>query len=52
MKYLTFIAAFIYSINADNIFQRDISLFEWRYWVPLGFMILGFVQGIFSERES
>lgn len=49
MKIIPFLTVFIYSVKADDIFQRDISVSEWRYWLPIGMMIVGFIDGLLQK---
>jgi hypothetical protein len=51
MTILIFLVSLGYSLLADDIFGRDISIAEWRYWVAPLFMCIGFSVGLFTEND-
>ncbi len=49
MKLIAMLVVLAYSVNADEFFQRDVSPWEWRYWLPIGMMIVGFIDGMLQK---
>lgn len=52
MRLIAPLIVLAYSVNADEIFQRDISIWEWRYWLPIGMMIVGFIDGLLQKDKN
>lgn len=52
MRLFALLIVVAYSVNADEFFQRDISILEWRYWLPIGMMIVGFIDGLLQKDKN
>lgn len=49
MKLIAMLVVLAYSVNADEFFQRDVSPWEWRFWLPIGMMIAGLADGLLQK---
>lgn len=51
MKIISFFTIFAYSFNVNHIFGRTIELTDWRFWVPVGMMFIGWLEGHFEKKN-
>lgn len=49
MKFISLIVIFAYSLNANSIFGQTIELTDWRFWIPIGMMFVGWLEGYFEK---